>query len=430
MIPVPVPTRGVACLLAAILAASALSGPAGRAQAPDSPEPAAPRPRILPPPPPTPEDIAAWERLWNPSGAPKPPEPVPSSAPLATATTPDRPVVRTRFDDVYASYATGDHGVVAREFRSAADFERFRPDLVSTLERWKSEPSPGHAAFALDIALMAFGQRWPNAGRFLAAARDIATARPEPFGARPEDDRFERLFHRAAVAVLAALNAPRDMEAYLDSIDARVATTAKGVSAGRPVDARLLLARATAREMATMPILLAAAARNDKARRTWIAGSGDDEARRRLSGVLEALELAVAQPEARAEALVRRGFVQHRLGNHTAALATLEDVEPGSDQVLAVWRALIRGRVLTALERHADALAAYEQAAALAAGAQTPAAALAALHLRMGHREEAVRWAADARATNANNPDPWPAYWMGDSRFLRDWLDEIRRFAS
>jgi hypothetical protein len=418
--------RAPRCGLAVLFLATAIGGRVTDAQS--TPQPAPARPRIEPAPPPTPEDVAAWERLWGGPGALKPPEPPAAAKPSAPAPspTPAPRNERTRFDDLLATYAAGDTAVIAREFRSAADFERVRPELVTTLSRWRSEWSPGRAAFALDIALTAFAQRWPDPGRFLAAARDIVIARPAPFGAQPADDAFELRFHRAAVAVLAALNAPRDVEHYLDSIASRVATTREGLGAGRPVDARLVLARATARELLTLPILLAAASRQDDVRRSWIAPDGDGEARRRLRAVLEPLDVAVEHADTRVEATVRRAFVLHRLGDHAGALAALDGVAAEGDAVIETWRALIRGRILAALDRPADAVAAYERAATLAPEAQTPAVALAALHLRRGTREQAVTWAARARSTPDGGRDPWPLYWTGDSRFLPGWLDELR----
>jgi tetratricopeptide (TPR) repeat protein len=424
--------RAPRCGLAVLFLTTAIGTLRAGAQSPQQPPPPAPRPRIEPAPPPTPEDVAAWERLWGGSPDVKPPAPPAGSkppertAPLAAA---DARGGRTRFDDLHATYAAGDTAVIAREFRSRGDFERLRPDLLTTLSRWTSEWSPSRAAFALDVALTAFAQRWPDPGRLLAAARDIVIARPGAFGTKPEDDRFELLFHRSAVAILAALNAPRDVEAYLDGIASRVGTTRDGLAAGRPVDARLALARAAARERLTIPLLLAAASRSDE-RRTWIAAGDDNEAERRLRAVLEALEIAADHPDTRVEATVRRAFVLHRLGEQAAALETLDAIAAEGDPLVESWRALIRGRILSAIGRPDEAIRAYERAAALAPDAQTPAAALAALHLRLGDRDQAQRWAERARSTPEDGRDPWPAYWMGDSRYLPGWLDEIRRTRS
>jgi tetratricopeptide (TPR) repeat protein len=437
------PRLGFALLLTAVMASVLMAGaqsdreprqnPSGSAPDGSPPQQPPPKPRIQPPPPPSPEDVAAWERLWGGAGAlPPANSTAPTSGPPAAPPSPPvaKPAERSRFDDLYGTYASGDVGVIGREFRTSADFERYRPELVRTLARWRAEWSRGHAAFALDIALTAFAQRWPDPGRFLAAARDIVISRPDAFGTRPDDDEFERRFHRAAVAVLSLLNAPRDVEAYLDSLESRLATTREGLAAGRPVDARLVLARGTARELLTMPAVLASANPNDNARRTWITRDDDDEARRRLRAALDTLALAAEYDDTRAEASVRRAFVEHRLGDHAEALRTLDALRTAGDRTVETWRALIRGRVLSALERHAEAGAAYERALDLAPETQTAALALAALRLRTGDRQGALSAAAKARSMPEAIADPWPTYWTGDSRWLPSWLTELRRSAS
>jgi tetratricopeptide (TPR) repeat protein len=399
------------------------------AQTPAPGRPPTEKPRIQPPPPPTPEDVAAWERLW-PGGSVKP-DPPPSAAapPASPAGAAAKPEVRTRFDDLYRAYADGDTTIIGREIRSSADFERVRPELVSTLARWRGEWSRGHAAFALDIALAAFAQNWPDPGRFLAAARDIVTNRPDPPGVRPDDDAFERRFHEAAVALLTALNAPRDVELYLDSIAGRFPTSPAAMSPDRLVSPRLILGRAMAREMLTAPLVLAAAVHDEKARRTWVAAPGDGEARRRLRSVLEILDLAVKFEETRDEALVRRAFILHRLGDQSAALAAVNAAAPTgpADRIVDTWRALVEGRVLSALDRPSEAIAAFERAATLAPQAQTPAVALARTYLRLGDRELAEDWATRGRSTPPGRVDPWSLYWSGDLRFLPGWLDELRK---
>ena len=309
---------------------------------------------------------------------------------------------------------------MAERLRTREDFERYRPDMFLVLSEWKTAWSPRRAAFALEIAIAAHARNWPFPSRYLAAARDIVTARPEPPGTTPEDDRFELLFHRAAVALL-ALDAPYEVEAYLSPIAKRVAVDGEPTGA-RLFDARLLLARAMALEVQTL-----SRRANDDRRLTWILPPNDGEGRKALGRIRMLLDAAAAGADARADALVRRAFVSHRLNAQQDALSVLDNIGPISDRMVDGWQYLVRGRVLAALNRPREAVAAYEQAAALAPAAQTAAVALAAQLLELGDREGAHRWATRARSTADNTVDPWQYYWMGDARLLPEWLAELRR---
>jgi tetratricopeptide (TPR) repeat protein len=374
---------------------------------------------------PTAEDVAAWERFWSGPGTMTPSTPRPAPPPPATATVatePARPAL-TPIDDLFVTYASGHTTVVQERLRTVEDLDRYRPYILPTLARWRYDWSPARAAFALEFTLTALAGRWPDPQRFLTAARAIVVARPDPPGTRPADDAFELLFHRTAIGLLAALQAWRDVEAYFEAIRQRVATDGEPAAA-RLVDGRLVLARAMAIESQTLPVLLAGVSRDTT--RSWIVPTGNNEARRRLQRALALLDAAAAHPETREEAQVRRAFVLHRLGAHAEALAALDAIGPPSDRAVAFWRLLIRGRVLVASNRPGDAVAAYEQAAALIPGAQTPAVALAALLTKLGDHEGSVRWAAVARSTPEDHVDPWPLYWRGPSRFLPAWLNELR----
>jgi tetratricopeptide (TPR) repeat protein len=295
--------------------------------------------------------------------------------------------------------------------------------MGASLGEWRRNWSPRRAAFALEVALVAIAQGRPNAHQFLTSARLIVTARPEPPGTRPEDDQFEVLFHRTALAIVAALDAPRAVDTYLVTVAERI-----GLGTGGPLaDARLALAAAVAQEVQTLPLYAPAGSRSASTPASWITRPGDEPARRRLLEVLRLLDAAARDAGTRPEALVRRAFVLHRLGAHEDALAILDMTEPGADSIVDYWRALLRGRVLIVLGRPREAAAAYERAATLAPGAQTPAVALTALLLTIGDHEGAVAQAAAARGTTDDEADPWPQYWTGDARFLPEWLGQLRQ---
>ena len=250
------------------------------------------------------------------------------------------------------------------------------------------------------------------------------TARPDAPGVRPDDDRFELRFHRGATALLAAGDGPHAVEAYLNSIQHRVALSSNPPKSAVLKDARLLMAQASAREAQTLMLLLSVASTRDDPH-AWVVAKDDGRTRRLLEGTAELLALAAADEEARGEASVRRAFILYRLGANQEALALL-DATATTDEDVDYWRALIHGRVLLALGRQQEAIAAFERASAVAPDAQTPAVALTTIFLKRGDREQALGWAERARTTTENRGDPWPRYWGGNGRFLARWIADLR----
>ena len=382
-------------------------------------------------------DIAAWQRLWGGAdvlaaaekAAATPAPPAVSVAVIApSAEPPDAAAgAATPLDNLFSKYSAGDKAIVLRELRTSADFERVRPDLARTFARWRAETwSTDRSAFALEVAVAAFARRWPNPQLFLDAARDLLIARPDAPGARPEHDRFEIAFHRVAVAMLAAVDGPHSVQTYLTSIQRRVMIDLESSKGPVLKDARLVMAHAMAREAQTLLLLLSVRSRRDDPR-AWVVPTGDRSTRRQLEEISQLFEIAAADADTGAEAQVRRAFVLYRLGSNKEALTLLEAATPSDDDV-DFWRQLIQGRVLLALGRRTDAIAAFERATMLAPEAQTPAVALMAIFLKAGDRDLALGWAERARTTTETRGDPWPRYWGGYSRFLLPWLGELREF--
>jgi hypothetical protein len=123
---------------------------------------------------------------------------------------------------------------------------------------------------------------------------------------------------------------------------------------------------------------------------------------------------------------VRRGFLLFRLGRRAEALAVLTATGNIADATLGYWAALFRGRVLETEGTPDDAAAAYERAAALFPGSQTPAVALASLWKRHDRPIDAGRWAAAVTSGQRAGLDPWWEYWSGDYRLLTTWVAALR----
>lgn len=94
-------------------------------------------------------------------------------------------------------------------------------------------------------------------------------------------------------------------------------------------------------------------------------------------------------------------------------------------------------RLLDAVDRPADAAAAYRRALAFGPKSQAATIGLAAALQRAGRGEESAKAAADARAIHGVvSPmetasrafgDSMPTLDRGDNRFVPQWLAEVRR---
>lgn len=343
----------------------------------------------------------------------------------ATSLAAQAPILTTpsRFGDLYRAYERGQPDIIASTLQSRTDLEGIRVDYLDALAQWRTAWDPRHATFALEVAIRAYEVRWTDPWRLLIAARDLVTTRPDPPGAKSENDRFELTFHKAAIAYLAGVPMPDEVGAYLAPIAARVTTGMKTRTPPALSDARVMLAAAMAEETRTLPAGLGATG----TLRSWVISPGDGALRTRLEGVIDMLTPVAAAPDTAAEVAIRRAFLLHRLGAHARALETLDAAPPTSDPVVGYWRALIRGRVLSSVGRLDDAAEAFERAAALHPQAQTPAIALSVLLLKVNQRDRAMAWATRARTTTAAGADPWPQYWLGDRRFLAGWIADLRR---
>jgi tetratricopeptide (TPR) repeat protein len=308
-----------------------------------------------------------------------------------------------------ARHAAGEQ-VFAASIPDQVTFTLLRGPIYASAQRWRESWNPAGVAFLLDLSVWGLSRNWPDAFLLLRTAEELVTGRPVSPG--PSFGEFERLFHRVAVAGLVNARELTQAEDYFTRLDSRLAALAPDVPpAQRLSDPHLALTRGMLDEAWTGPGVFTDARR------------GRDHLQRALVSYERAAQFAVVADEAR----VRRAFVLHRLGRQQEALAVLSS---GSDQAgdptVRYWRLLVRGRVLEALDRGPEALDAYREARVLSGGAQTPAVALAALSLRLGHVEEARRWAHAARVESATTTDTWWQYWF-DMRWIAGWVSELRR---
>jgi tetratricopeptide (TPR) repeat protein len=349
------------------------------------------------------------------------------AASAARAAAQPTPSGSTTLIATYEAWLAGNHQVIAQRFPNAQAFRGARDDIQRTLRQWLRAWRPSQAAFLLELSFVGFDRQWNEAPDLLAGTRDLVVNRPAAPGANTAEDEFELVFHRAAVTFFLGRQMLRPANDYLSALAGRVDLVPATTGKPRLVDPWMTFARGMAAEIATSPGLRAGS-RDSDAESSLVIPASQTAARRQAEHALA--ELARVSPfrTVAAEAAVRRGLLLIRVDRPDEALNALDEAEAaGGDDAVRYWTWLFRGRALERLERHVDAAAAYERAAAIVPGAQSPAVALASLWQRHDRPAEALSWARRAMNTPAGAIDPWWLYWRGDLRHASERLAALRR---
>jgi tetratricopeptide (TPR) repeat protein len=328
---------------------------------------------------------------------------------------------------LYAEHLAGRVDRLRTAFPTDREFRRARLEIFQTVREWRSGWTPSQAAFLFDLVLVGYQRNWEDANALLAATRDWVVTRPGRPGTSARDDAFEVTFHRAALSLLVGLGYSRlgAADAYVAALNRRVSDgLASGPPDGRLRDPRFAIIAGELLEIRTAPGYQTDLERAGLS--SWGIRADDNELRRRAEQALVFYGRAMLNAETSAEAATRRAFLLHRLGRHADGLRELSVADSSKDRAVTYWAELVRGRVLEALGRAGEAGQAYERAAAIAPGAQTPAVALASLWQRHGQPENAVPWASRVRSGSLAGPDPWWDYWLGERRFLGERLTMLR----
>ncbi len=301
-------------------------------------------------------------------------------------------------DEAYRAYANGDD--------TAA--ERWAVTLPTTASPYGTlaalrADAPWNrmaAAFLLEIAVAnASGGRAVSA---LNRGRTLILKRPDRLGDNLADDRFEILWHQAALGISQRHHSISSQAAYLEAIVPRFEEAARR---GVALETRFALLQAvTAGERCCgMTPLLS------------------------IDATARYFDRASEQPALRTEALIRGGKLLFEWGRYTEALDRFEKLPLEGDAALNFVRHLTHARVFDALDRPADAASAYQLALDSNSKSQLAAIGLAAAHLRSGNTMEAARVADDARRMNPIPGRGFLEFDAGDFRFVPTWLSEIRR---
>ncbi|MEX2271967.1 MAG: hypothetical protein WD690_10870 [Vicinamibacterales bacterium] len=311
----------------------------------------------------------------------------------------------------FAAYAAGEDLAVERWVG------RVNFSTLQRLEDIAARPAPWNrtrAAFLLEIAAAA-----PTyaRGRFLAAGRSMVMARPVPLGQDPVEDRFEVLWHQAALGLLQPGSEVALQQEYLAAVVPRFEEAGRR---GVTLETRLPLARASLDAILCCwtPVMGALVREIPRAMR----GAAT------LESALSLFERAAAAPALRAEALIRGAVLLYDAGRYEDALAWFDRVPPYDDPGLTYAHHLTRGRALDLLNRPAaEAAAAYVTAVEGGPIDQRAGIGLASALLRSGRPEEAAVAAAHARRMPDRATNALSQLQRADFRFVPEWLREIRR---
>jgi VWFA-related protein len=318
--------------------------------------------------------------------------PPPAAAPPPIS---DTMPLRT-LDDLLDAYARGAYLAIARHLRGVTNPSGLIDDFVERGNPWPGSPRR-EALFALELA---------EAGLFSSnpQARQRARQLLDRFGRLVRHplgpDAFERAWLLAQVTMLQATIRPAEVRPYIDRAIARF-----------PDEPRFQLARAVLTDQ------------------SWPASSSVAATPEHIATMTAQFEALLAFPDTRADAALRLGWFLHRIGRSDQALAkfALLDRLEQTDPYAAYLRDLLQGHVLLALDRHADALAAYQRARRLRPEAPSARVAEMSALLLSGDRASAETMAESIETSSAARFDPWWLYWQGDYRRYPDAIDAARR---
>jgi hypothetical protein len=323
--------------------------------------------------------------------------------------------VEARVNQTLAAYTAGDDLAVEHWMSGLRDRSTIAA-IVTAVVTPKSAWSRARAAFVLEVAVAVPAGSAILKPNLLQAGLTLVTSRPDPLGSDPVEDRFEVLWHQAALGVAQGTQQFWFQHDYLDGIGPRFeAARQHGVT----LDTRFPLARAIAsaglccwKRVPGATIQLVAPSERPK-------NTADD--------AIALFARAADIPALRNEALIRGAVALRAAGRDAEALAWLGRVPADTDRALGYMHHMTLARLLDAANRAADAAAAYRTALGFAPLNQPAAIGLSAALLRAGNDEEAVRAAAGARRMPPDPVDQSREFKQADARFVGEWLLEIRR---
>jgi len=267
------------------------------------------------------------------------------------------------------------------------------------------------ASFALELA--ALGSRKHAA----AAARLVEWACPYVRSHTPVND-FDRAWQLAALAALEGGIDSTTLQAHLDHIQAAFGD-----------EPRVILARGIADEQFGAPaeVLTRSVAAAGLARARDALAHAEGERYRALDRAIARFRDAAKVESIAAEAALRMGHVQHRLGRHDAALATWADLEARKPEpTIGYLVHLFRGLAHESYGRRDGARASYLAALKISPRAHSATMRLAALSFVTGSDPDSYQLVEALVRDDDPRRDPWWSYYAADWRFWYPRIERVR----
>jgi tetratricopeptide (TPR) repeat protein len=341
-----------------------------------------------------------------------------------------RPDIQELFDAYSAGRETPSINTVLERLNSPEAADTYFADLRQHIDAWPRERA---AAFALESAWAAM---YAEAGRPSDFEKHSHFREMVELGCtaleRTSITAFDRPWHLAAIAVLTG--PPSDMQG---------GSTLSSLHTGSPrvVALEALSTRLRARFAADPALSLAWGISREAEVQAWLYSWAASikiqpdrpiprqprsaDAHRWNDEAAASFEVARKDQTLQAEATVRLALAKMYQGHADEALGLWAGVpaltRDGSIQYLAY---MFSGRTFAALDRRAEAIAAYRQASAVRPDAQSARIPLAALLYLTNERDEAIRLMSPLMTAPAAAPDPW---WGYTDQHLQDRINAMRR---
>jgi tetratricopeptide (TPR) repeat protein len=267
------------------------------------------------------------------------------------------------------------------------------------------------AAFALELA--AVGSKKHAA----AAARLVEWACPLVRAHAPHDD-YDRAWQLAALALI---EGGIDSDALRDHLDHLPVALA--------AEPRVVLARGIAEEQFSAPgeVLTRTVTAANLARAKEQLARIEGERHRAFERAIARFREAAKDDSLAAEATLRMGHVQLRMGRFDTALETWKDVETRTTEPALLYLLhLFRGLAYEGYERTKEARDAYVEALKISPGAHSATMRLAALGFVHGQGADPYPLVDALLRDDDPRRDPWWSYYAADWRFWYPRIERVR----
>jgi hypothetical protein len=269
-------------------------------------------------------------------------------------------------------------------------------------------------AFVLDVAAVGSMRHATEAARLIEWACPYVRLHT-PLNA------YDRAWQLAALAVLEGGIQPTVLHDHVDH--------ARTIFTDEP---RLTLARGIVDEQISAPaeVRTRDVIERDVQRTRDAVLHEESERGRAAARSIERFREAAHVDSVKAEAVLRLGHVQYRLGQYDAALASWASLDEaaGEDRALLYLLYVFRGMALERLDRYEEARDAYTSALRVSPGAHSATMRLAALEFRAGKGDDPSALLASLLRNDDMRIDPWWSYYAGDWRVWYPRIERVRSF--